>query len=392
MSAPKSSLNRLTGAARFASEQFFSQLRAKGPYNAQCALHERYAVARGGVRSHESDRLLHPSRSVSTSPNSVHRGPPCLAHTASAALRHLLLRPSECTTRPQTPTSAARLLASRHCDRAVAVVRPFLRRPSRSPSRRCTANAANTVLLLPVSRVMEKQSVPLSLFAPAPPGPYPPSQVVGVPPGTILVPPHTQNATQEVEHMSWFGEGWIPRSTPLRMIVTFYPADCCKMGGGGFNGEQEPAVQAMLMQRGGPEAVARWEAAKQALARDLLGRCCVFGNVVLCMTGLGIPVVCYMEAKRQRVLRIWLAHANGTVFSPLGCFCKFQTVTIVRQNGDGSSREEEYSWLAIALHPGEVGALQSEPIFWRPAGCCQPKIGPDCCAGSKCCCCEPRCV
>jgi hypothetical protein len=101
--------------------------------------------------------------------------------------------------------------------------------------------------------------------------------------------------------------------------------------------------------------------------------------------------VCWLEAKRQRALRAWLNEAN-LLFQPLGMLAKFQTVTIVRSEGDSKAHEEEYSWLAVALSPAEITALQGEPVFWRPVGCCQPKIGPDCCAGAKCCCCEPRCV
>ena len=39
----------------------------------------------------------------------------------------------------------------------------------------------------------------------SPYGPAPPLQYVSVSQGTLLVPPHTQNATQDVEYMSWFG-------------------------------------------------------------------------------------------------------------------------------------------------------------------------------------------
>lgn len=226
----------------------------------------------------------------------------------------------------------------------------------------------------------------------SPYGPAPPLQYVSVSQGTLLVPPHTQNATQDVEYMSWFGPGWMPRSTPFRLVVPFYPADCWCMGGGGLNLDAEPPVRQVLQGLGGADAVDKWEALKHELNASLLGRCSVFGNVVLCMTGFGIPLVCYMEAKRQRVLRAWLRDANERVFAPHGLYAKFQTVTLVRSNGDGNVHEEEYSWLAVALSAQEAAALQAEPVFWRPVGCCNPKIGPDKCPGAKCCCCEPRCV
>ena len=235
---------------------------------------------------------------------------------------------------------------------------------------------------------MDKGTV---LVSQSPYGPAPSLQFVSVPQDTVLLPPHTQHATQQAEG-SWFGPGWIPCSTPGRLIVPFYPAACCSMGGGGLNLDAEPAVRQVLLDRGGPEAVSKWVAVKGSLHEGLDGRCCVFGNVVLCMTGFGIPVVCYLEAKRQRVLRAWLADANQRVFAPAGMLAKFQTVTIVRSDGDGKVREEEYSWLAVALTAVEATALQAEPVFWRPIGCCNPQIGPDDCPGLKCCCCEPRCV
>jgi hypothetical protein len=93
-----------------------------------------------------------------------------------------------------------------------------------------------------------------------------PLQVVGLPTGTVLVAPHTQGmgatATQEVGTMTWFGPGWIPRSTPFRLVVPFYPAACCTMGGGGLNAEQEVPLNQVLLQRGGPDAVAKWVTVK----------------------------------------------------------------------------------------------------------------------------------
>jgi hypothetical protein len=173
------------------------------------------------------------------------------------------------------------------------------------------------------------------------------------------------------------------------------------MGQGGFPVPQEVLVlSGLLEQRGGERAVSAWTGAHEKLVESLAGRCCCFGNALLCMTGIGIPIVCFLESQRQEALCKWLAFANASVFQPAGLFAKFQTVTIVKEDGDGKSHEEEYSWLAVALTPAEAERLMAEPVFWRPVpcsectccGCGPPAVEADCCACLKCCCCQPRCV
>ena len=115
--------------------------------------------------------------------------------------------------------------------------------------------------------------------------------------------------------MTWFGPGWIPRSTPFRLVVPFYPAACCTMGGGGLNVEQEVPLNQVLLQRGGPDAVAKWVAVKQQLTDRLAGRCCVFGNIVLCLTGFVRHTRCVLAGSQTPARAQSLAERGQLVVS-----------------------------------------------------------------------------
>lgn len=215
--------------------------------------------------------------------------------------------------------------------------------------------------------------------------------------------PHTREGRfQDVSTAR--GSKFIPRSTPGRLIVRFKPADTCCFGQGGFKWDDrmpccsdgptnhDGSLVALLRQLGGDSSVALWMKAKADLEIALEGRCCEMGNILLCFSGVFLPLMCFLEGRRQKALTSWLESANATVFAPLGTFAKFQTVTYSVRPGRHEVNEES-SWLAVALNPTEVAALQQEPIFWRPGGFgCEPYIMPDCCACFGCCCCVPRCV
>ena len=170
----------------------------------------------------------------------------------------------------------------------------------------------------------------------------------------------------------------LPLSTDARLIIPFYPAACCTSGGGGLSLEPSGDLPAALAARGvHPD---EWEsvlANLRAAQRGHFGFCCSF---LLCISVLGIPLLCSEEAAYQRRVGKWVAETNAVLFDKRGMHCRLQTVTVVRDR-----HEEEYSWLAIALTPSEAAGLRSEPTFWRQM-CCTNRFTPDTCASCKCCC------
>lgn len=188
---------------------------------------------------------------------------------------------------------------------------------------------------------------------------------------------------------------------------------CCAFGGGGFGGGDalvstcDAELREELLARGGQKAVASWEAARERLVQGLAGRCCAIGNCLLCFSLVGLPVLCVLEASRQRMYAAWLAHTNDTLLQPLGMYGRFQTVSYQVDDGlslDGGrhSHSTDYSWMAVSLTAQDARSLQMEPTFWAQdfgipvLYCCTCKcdngMGEHCCAPCRCCCFQKSCI
>ena len=129
--------------------------------------------------------------------------------------------------------------------------------------------------------------------------------------------PHTREGRfQDVSTAR--GSKFIPYPTPGRLIVRFKPADTCCFGQGGFKWDDrmpccsdvpthhDGALVALLRQLGGDSSVALWMKAKADLELALEGRCCEMGSILLCFSGVFLPLMCFLEGRRQKALTSWL--------------------------------------------------------------------------------------
>lgn len=187
--------------------------------------------------------------------------------------------------------------------------------------------------------------------------------------------------------------GWVahrPVTTPERLIIDFEPAGCCSSGPGipeDNATELPPALEAKGV------TPYQWADAVQRLRREVQPLstpiCC---GVAAVFSVVCLPWLCWQERRYQTAVGAWVDDLNAHVLQPRGMFAKFQTNSYYETNGNGQGgRNEEISWLAVALTPAEAEALKAEPVFWTPE-CCQPVMTRHPCPWCFCCGCQRRVV
>jgi hypothetical protein len=173
-----------------------------------------------------------------------------------------------------------------------------------------------------------------------------------------------------------------PESTEERLILDFNLTACCSTGTG-LNEDDCRTVPVLLAKRG--VTVEEWKRFVDRLAEIQSHQWSMTAYVLSIVLVLCTPILCCVQARYHKHMRVWLDDLNREVMMPRGMFAKFQTNSV-----HSDKYHESISWLAVALTEEESAILREEVIFWSP-GCCDQTIRPACCACAccTCCCCVP---